>query len=184
MEIEHYTDGKVRSDLDRIKELERVFGIAALSPFGTSNKEVFKEKLKDMDLKSMARLAEKLGVIRAADKKEQKKYLMESFDDWVRKNGDPIGDKVKSNRPAASVLKGHQNIQKLLDRDRKLTTFEQIFPTTDSEEKFIEVVGNYTLTDLRNLAARLGFNPSFDRARLILLLKNEFKTYLKKQGRV
>jgi len=182
MKIENYTDGKVRSDLDHIKELERVFGIAAISPFGTNNKEVFQEKLKSMELKAMVRLAEKLGVIRAADKKEQKKYLMESFDDWVRRNGDPIGDKVKGGRPTATVLQGHENIQKLLDKDRKLDTFEKIFPSMDSEGKFMEVVGNYTLSELRNLAARLGFNPSFDRSRLILLLKNEFNTYLRKQS--
>jgi hypothetical protein len=111
-------------------------------------------------------------------------FLREAFTDWVRKNGDPIGEKVKGGYEPPPPQAGYKTIQSLLDHDRQLDSFEKIFPDVMTEESFLEIVRGYTLTDLRNLAARLGFNPSFDRVRLILLLKNEFSTYLKRRPQV
>ena len=179
MNIENYTDGKERSDIDRIKEMEKVFGINVMSPFGTNNREVFEETLEDMSLKEMGRLAEKVGVIKAADLEVQRNVLREAFTDWVRKNGDPIGDKVKGNVNITAPYKAYDNITGMLDRNPKLKTFKEIFPQVENEKAFYDIICGYTLTDLRNLAGRLGFNPSFDRSRLILLLKNEFVKYLK-----
>ena len=42
-------DGKVHSDpdIEKVKQLEEILGIKKMNPFGTSNIEIFKEKLRD-----------------------------------------------------------------------------------------------------------------------------------------
>ena len=180
MELEYYADGKERSRTDKIKEIERVFGISRISPFGTSNKDVFKEKLGKMTLKEKARLAEKLGVLKAANDVEQEKFLWEAFTDYSRRNGDPAGERV-DNVSTPKEVKLSEQAREVLEKTRMKTRLEKEFPTIHSEEKFSEILSSFSLADLRNLAAKLGFNPSFDKNRLVKLLKNEFSNDLKKR---
>lgn len=48
--------------LKRVKELEDIIGTKSLSSFGTYDKEVFEEKLKEMNLHDMRKLASKVGI--------------------------------------------------------------------------------------------------------------------------
>lgn len=74
-------DGKAKidSDIERVKELEDILGIKKMNPFGTSNIEVFKEKLSEMTIVDMQHMCEKVGIFASGSRQEIREKLLREF---------------------------------------------------------------------------------------------------------
>jgi hypothetical protein len=74
-------DGKQRIDPDiqKVKELEEILGIKKMNPFGTSNLEVFKEKLNEMTIVDMQHMCEKIGIFASGSRQQIKEKLLREF---------------------------------------------------------------------------------------------------------
>jgi hypothetical protein len=79
-------DGKAKidSDIERVKELEDILGIKKMNPFGTSNIEVFKEKLNDMTILDMQNMCEKIGIFASGSRLDLKEKLMRQFKSYTK----------------------------------------------------------------------------------------------------
>ena len=74
-------DGKKIEDPDitKIKEMEEILGIKKSNPFGTSNLEIFKEKLTEMTLIDLQRMCEKIGIFASGSRQDIKEKLVREF---------------------------------------------------------------------------------------------------------
>jgi hypothetical protein len=74
-------DGKKIEDPDitKIKEMEEILGIKKSNPFGTSNLEIFKEKLTEMTLIDLQRMCEKIGIFASGSRQDIKEKLIREF---------------------------------------------------------------------------------------------------------
>ena len=74
-------DGKVHvdPDIERVKQLEEILGIKKMNPFGTSNIEVFKEKLSEMTIVDMQHMCEKVGIFASGSRQEIREKLLREF---------------------------------------------------------------------------------------------------------
>ena len=74
-------DGKVHSDpdIEKVKQLEEILGIKKMNPFGTSNIEIFKEKLSEMTIVDMQHLCEKIGIFASGSRQQIKEKLLREF---------------------------------------------------------------------------------------------------------
>ena len=74
-------DGKVHSDPDikKVKQLEEILGIKKMNPFGTSNIEIFKEKLNEMTIVDMQHMCEKIGIFASGSRQQIKEKLLREF---------------------------------------------------------------------------------------------------------
>jgi len=187
MDMKHYTDGKSRTEIDRVKELEHIYGIDQVSPFGTLHTEVFKEIVEkrdgreedpphERDYKTLVRLnnlATKAGALISADLAEQKKFLWEAFRSYQIKNPPNYSQHKGQEMKLDMRKKENRKIMKDLDYARTKSVFEKDFPT-DTPESFRKLLNTFTLADLQNLAAQAGFNPTFDRRRAVDTLVTAF----------
>lgn len=75
------TDGKNNNDPDiqKVKELEDILGIKKMNPFGTSNLEVFKEKLNEMTMLDLQNMCEKIGIFGSGSRMDLKEKLLRQF---------------------------------------------------------------------------------------------------------
>jgi len=142
-----YADGKQRDEIDQIEEKEKLMGVDVISPFGTGNPKVFKRKLKSMSHVKKAALAEKTATRVFADQQTQDEALIKAFHEWRGGNWGSTGTHTDVK---AKVL------------------------ASDSIEDFEEKVKRKTLSELQEMAMKLGFTPSFDRTRLISALRQEY----------
>jgi hypothetical protein len=142
-----YADGKERDDVDAIEAKEKLMGVDVISPFGTGNPRVFKRKLESMGHVKKARLAERTGTRVFADAEAQDKALITAFNQWRGGNWSSIGSQTEAR---INVL------------------------ASDSVEKFEGKLKRKTLSELQEMAMKLGFTPSFDRIRLISALRQEY----------
>lgn len=74
-------DGKVYSDpdIEKVKQLEEILGIKKMNPFGTSNIEIFKEKLSEMTIVDMQHMCEKIGIFASGSRQQIKEKLLREF---------------------------------------------------------------------------------------------------------
>lgn len=74
-------DGKVHSDpdIEKVKQLEEILGIKKMNPFGTSNIEIFKEKLSEMTIVDMQHMCEKIGIFASGSRQQIKEKLLREF---------------------------------------------------------------------------------------------------------
>ena len=74
-------DGKVfvDPDIEKVKKLEEILGIKKMNPFGTSNIEVFKEKLSEMTIVDMQHMCEKVGIFASGSRQEIREKLLREF---------------------------------------------------------------------------------------------------------
>lgn len=142
-----YADGKQRDEIDQIEEKEKLMGVDVISPFGTGNPKVFKRKLKSMSHAQKATLAEKTATRVFADQQTQDEALIKAFHEWRGSNWGSTGTHTDVK---ANVL------------------------ASDSIEDFEEKVKRKTLSELQEMAMKLGFTPSFDRTRLVSALRQEY----------
>jgi hypothetical protein len=143
----HYTDGKERDDIDQVEAQEKLMGVDKISPFGTNDRRVLKRKLENFDLQKLARIAEKTGTRSYADREDQIGAIIKAFDEWRVSNWHNSGSKTAE-------------ISKILAHD-DLGDFEK-----EMKSK--------SLSELQEVAMKLGFSPSFDRTRLLSVLKQEY----------
>lgn len=148
-----YTDGKVRDDLDLIEEEERIYGINKVSPFKTADKRLFQKRLEVMTRGEKRELCVRVGCRVFSDPSSLDKELTTAFLEWTRDNG--------TFQTKASLKK---------EKKEKSEVFAGMSGVKDLEDK----LKSQTLSDLQATAARLGFNPSFDRERLIKAIKQEY----------
>jgi hypothetical protein len=179
--MEYYSDGKMRDDKEAVRKLEKAYGIDQLSPFGTNHTKLFEERLEGMDIEALNNLAHKVRSIVSADVEEQKNFIRESFKAHQRINP-PDYAKGKGRKGKLDMRKNaDKKVMKDLDFARTKSTFEKEFPK-DTVESFRKLTNTYTLADLQNLAARCGFNPTWDRRRIQELLVGEFSKDLRSRS--
>lgn len=70
-------DGK--SELEKIRDLEKILGVHEVNPFRTNNLEIFQENLAEMNLTDMQRLAVKSGLLPSGNKTALKNKLLKEF---------------------------------------------------------------------------------------------------------
>lgn len=153
-----YADGKVRDEIDLIEEKEKIFGINTISPFGTADRRVWDRKLENMDTQSMQALAERVGARQYGDYELQSRELNNYFADWVAKNGNIS-----------------QEVAPLQETIAEKGALSDAFEGADSVKDLEAKLKSKTLSDLQATAARLGFNPGFDRSKLITVIKQEYQ---------
>ena len=149
-----YADGKERDDVDFIEEQEKIFGTDKISPFKTADIRVFRRRIDVMSRDEMSRIAERVAARTYSNTEDQKSELLRAFHSWVSTNGFIQTDATKKAEKGAlsAAFEGSESVNSL-------------------EEK----LKSKTLSDLQSTAARLGFNPSFDRERLIKVITQEYQ---------
>ena len=149
-----YADGKERDEIDLIEEEEKIFGTDRVSPYKTADVRVFRRKLDSMSRNQMTAMAERVAARIYSTEEDQKSELLQSFHSWISQNG--------SFRTSAS---------KKAEKGALSDAFESSKSVNDLEVK----LKSKTLSELQETAARLGFNPSFDKERLITVIKQEYQ---------
>ena len=149
-----YADGKQRDEVDLIEEQEKIYGTDVLSPFKTADVRVFRRKLDTMSRDQMNTIAEKVAARIYSNESDQKTELMQSFHSWISRNG--------SFQTSAT---------KKAEKGALSEAFENSTDTIELEEK----LKSKTLSELQETAARLGFNPGFERDRVIGLIIKEYQ---------
>lgn len=74
-------DGKVHvdPDIEKVKQLEEILGIRKSNPFGTSNIDIFREKLSEMTIVDMQHMCEKIGIFASGSRQQIKDKLLREF---------------------------------------------------------------------------------------------------------
>jgi hypothetical protein len=77
-----FVDGKISNvdpDIEKVKKLEEILGIKKSNPFGTSNIEIFKDKLKEMTLIDLQHMCEKIGIFASGSRQDIRDKLLREF---------------------------------------------------------------------------------------------------------
>lgn len=149
-----YADGKERDDVDFIEEQEKIFGTDKISPFKTADIRVFRRRIDAMSRDEMNRIAERVAARVYSNEEDQKSELFRAFHSWVSTNG---------------------FIQTAATKKAEKGALSEAFEGSESVNSLEEKLKSKTLSDLQSTAARLGFNPSFDRERLIKVITQEYQ---------
>ena len=75
------TDGKAHldPDIEKVKKLEEILGIRKMNPFGTSNIDVFRERLNEMAIVDLQHMCEKIGIFASGSRLQIKEKLLREF---------------------------------------------------------------------------------------------------------
>lgn len=147
-----YADGKERDELDLIEEQERLHGLNRLTPFKTNDVRIFKRNLETMDRERMSELAERVAARSYSNLEDQKEELISAFKDYQKKSGSHDLSSVVAKKDLSQVFAGVISVNEI---EAKLKSKD--------------------LASVQATAARLGFNPGFDKDRLISLIVEEYK---------
>lgn len=142
-----YADGKERDEIDEIEAQEKLRGADLISPFGTNDTRVFKRKLEQMTAVQKANLATRTATRVFADTELQNEALIKAFHEWRATNWGSTGGRTAEKSELLA---------------------------SDSLEDFETKLKRKTLSELQEMAMKLGFTPSFDRIRLISALRQEY----------
>jgi hypothetical protein len=148
-----YADGKARDEIDTIEDMEKVHGADKLSPFKTSNVQVFKRNLENMSREKMTALAHRVAARVYSSEEDQRKELLKAFVSWSSTNGfsQTSSTNQKEKGALSAAFEGAENI-----------------------DQFYKLIKKKSLSDLQSTASQLGFKPSFERSRLIDALLKEY----------
>jgi len=149
-----YADGKQRDEVDLAEEQEKIFGTDKISPFKTADVRVFRRKLETMSRDQMNAIAQRVAARQYATEEDQKSELMKAFHSWVSTNGFIQTDSTKQSEKGA---------------------LSEAFEQSENQNDLKETLKSKTLSELQETASRLGFNPSFDRDRLINIIIQEYQ---------
>lgn len=149
-----YADGKERDEVDFAEEQEKIYGVDTVSPFKTADVRVFRRNLETMSRDKMAVLANRVAARIYSSEADQKEELLKAFHSWSSTNGFVQTSSAKKQEKGA---------------------LSEAFENADSVSSLREVLSGKTLSDLQSTAARLGFNPSFDRDRIIGIIVKEYR---------
>ena len=146
-QIKQDADRKERDEVDRIEAQEKLMGADKISPFGTNDTRVFKRKLEKMSAVQKANTASRTATRVFADTEQQDEALIKAFHEWRSTNWGSTGGRTE-------------------EKSRVLAF--------DSLKDFETKLKRKTLSELQEMAMKLGFTPSFDRIRLISALRQEY----------
>jgi hypothetical protein len=149
-----YADGKERDEIDLIEEEEKIYGTDRISPFKTADVRVFRRRLETMSRDQMTAMAERVAARTYSSEGDQKAELLQAFHSWVSTNGFIQTDASKKAEKGA---------------------LSDAFEGSKSVNDLNKTLKSKTLSELQETAARLGFNPSFDRERLIKVISQEYQ---------
>lgn len=149
-----YADGKERDEIDLIEEEEKIYGTDKISPFKTADVRVFRRRLETMSRDQMTAIAERVAARTYSSEGDQKAELLQAFHSWVSTNGFVQTDASKKAEKGA---------------------LSDAFEGSKSVNDLNKTLKSKTLSELQETAARLGFNPSFDRERLIKVISQEYQ---------
>jgi len=149
-----YTDGKERDEVDLIEEKEKLFGTDKISPFKTADVRVFRRRLDTMSRDEMATMAERVAARHYSSEGDQKAELLQAFHSWASTNG---------------------FVQTTASKKAEKGALSDAFEGSKSVNDLNKTLKSKTLSELQETAARLGFNPSFDRERLIKVISQEYQ---------
>ena len=149
-----YTDGKERDEVDLIEEKEKLFGTDKISPFKTADVRVFRRRLDTMSRDEMATIAEMVAARHYSSEGDQKAELLQAFHSWASTNG---------------------FVQTTASKKAEKGALSDAFEGSKSVNDLNKTLKSKTLSELQETAARLGFNPSFDRERLIKVISQEYQ---------
>tara|TARA_X000001382_G_scaffold102974_2_gene77818 strand:+ start:1361 stop:1963 length:603 start_codon:yes stop_codon:yes gene_type:complete len=149
-----YSDGKERDEVDLAEEQEKIYGVDTVSPFKTADVRVFRRKLETMSRDAMTTIANRVAARIYSSEEDQKEELLKAFNSWVSANGFIQTDVTQKSEKGA---------------------LSEAFENADSLSSLTEKLKEKTLSDLQSTAARLGFNPSFERDRLIKVITQEYQ---------
>ena len=77
LETMQVADGK--TDVEEIRNLEKIMGVHQVNPFKTNTLEVFEENIAGMNLTDMQRLAVKAGLLPSGNRTTLKNKLLKEF---------------------------------------------------------------------------------------------------------
>jgi len=149
-----YADAKERDEVDLAEEQEKIFGTDKVSPFKTADVRVFRRRLETMSRDQMTTIAERVAARIYSAPEDQKTELLRAFHAWVSTNGFIQTDATQKAEKGARA--------EAFENSKDINELEKILKTK-------------SLSDLQSTAARLGFNPSFDRERLIKVITQEYR---------
>lgn len=149
-----YADGKERDEIDLIEEEEKIYGTDKISPFKTADVRVFRRRLETMSRDQMTAIAERVAARTYSSEGDQKAELLQAFHSWVSTNG---------------------FVQTTASKKAEKGALSDAFEGSKSVNDLNKTLKSKTLSELQETAARLGFNPSFDRERLIKVISQEYQ---------
>ena len=149
-----YADGKERDEIDLIEEEEKIYGTDKISPFKTADVRVFRRRLETMSRDQMTTMAERVAARTYSSEGDQKAELLQAFHSWVSTNG---------------------FVQTTASKKAEKGALSDAFEGSKSVNDLNKTLKSKTLSELQETAARLGFNPSFDRERLIKVISQEYQ---------
>lgn len=149
-----YADGKERDEVDFAEEQEKIYGVDTVSPFKTADVRVFRRKLETMSRDAMTALATRVAARTYSSEEDQKEELLKAFHSWSSTSGHVQTDSVKKLEKGA---------------------LSKAFEGANSASVLRQKLKEKTLSDLQSTAARLGFNPSYDRDRTIKVIIDEYR---------
>jgi len=149
-----YADGKERDEVDFAEEQEKIYGVDTVSPFKTADVRVFRRKLETMSRDAMTALASRVAARTYSSEEDQKQELLKAFHSWSSTSGHVQTDSVKKLEKGA---------------------LSEAFEGANSASVLRQKLKEKTLSDLQSTAARLGFNPSYDRDRTIRAIVDEYR---------
>lgn len=149
-----YSDGKERDEVDLIEEQEKLYGTDTVSPFKTADIRVFKRRMETMSRDQMSIMAERVAARIYSSEEDQKAELLKAFYSWVSTNG---------------------SIQASNSKKAEKGALSDAFEESKSVNTLQDKLKSKTLSELQETAARLGFNPSFNRERLIQAITQEYQ---------
>jgi len=93
------TDGKERDKkqeaLEEVKELEELLGMPQMNPYGTLNRDIFRQRLESSSASDLTDLAARVGVPRERNMNLLRKSLLQSFDFYAQKHNVTVQGNAK-----------------------------------------------------------------------------------------
>lgn len=93
------TDGKERDKkqeaLEEVKELEELLGMPQMNPYGTLNRDIFRQKLESSSASELTDLAARVGIPRERNMNLLRKSLLQSFDFYAQKHNVTVQGNAK-----------------------------------------------------------------------------------------
>lgn len=76
-----FTDGKINKDedIEKLKNLEEILGVKKMNPFGTTNMDVFLERLNEMTNIDLQHMCERVGIFASGSRMQIKEKLIREF---------------------------------------------------------------------------------------------------------
>jgi len=86
---------KREKDLEDVKELEQLLGMPQMNPYGTLNRDIFRQKLESLSAADLTDLAARVGVPRERNMNILRKSLLKSFDFYAQKHNVTVQGNAK-----------------------------------------------------------------------------------------